>query len=222
MKALLGVIVVAALGIGAWILFSGGTEVPDQAPQTSSSEPETSEETATETAEDAVDEAEEAASEAVEQVEDALDDLKEQAETAAEAVKTEVEEVVTEAEEKVDAVTEAVKQQAEEAVEQGSEKVQSAIAKALGAASGADGAESAEIDPEANLEHDADKTGGVPDLADALSVDGFDGIAIREALAASDLNALAKASVESLITVGEENPEQLQEVLPKIREMLGL
>ena len=226
MKAILGVLVVAALGVGAWVLFSGGAETPEAVPQSSTVEEEKPEETA----EDLAEEVQEEASEAVETVEEKVDDLKEQAEEAVESVKTEVDEAVSNVEEQVDEAAEAIKNQAQEAAEEGASTVKNAVENALGGLSNApetseaatgDNAQT-EADETANLEHDAQRPLDPGLLDQALTVETFDGLAIREALEASDLDALSKKTVESLVTLGEENPDQLQDVISKMREIFGI
>ncbi len=229
MKAILGVLVVAALGVVAWVLFSGVSETPEAVPQSSEATEDAAEEKAEEATE-AVDDAKDEATEAVEKVEDTVDDLKDQAETAVEEVKTEVDEAVSDAEEQVDQAADAIKQQAEDAVEQGSETVKSAVENALGGLTGGGGASddtneestNSEADETANLEHDADKPVEPSVLDQALSVETFDGLAIREALATSELDDLTKTAVESLVTMGEQNPDQLQDVIEKIRGLFGI
>ena len=223
MKAILGVLVVAALGVGAWVLFSGGADAPEAVPQSSVVEEEKPEETA----EDLAEEVEEGATEAVETVEEKVDDLKEQAEEAVETVKTEIDEAVTETESQIDEAAEAIKNQAEEAAEEGANTVKNAVESALGGLTDAPEAENgenalSEADENANLEHDAVKPLDPELLDQALTVEAFDGLAIRDALAGSELDALSKKTVESLVTLGEENPDQLQEVITKMREIFGI
>lgn len=226
MKAILGILVVAALGVGAWLVFSGDSIDPDAVSQ--SSEPDANGDAA-ETVDEAADQVEESAADAAETAEEAANDLKEQAESAVEAARSDVEEVVTETEETVDQAAEAIKQQAEEAVEEGATSVRNAVESALGGLGG--GGEEAdanaqgnavETDDTANLEHDAIRPLEPGVLDQALTVESFDGLAIREALATSDLDDLTKKTVESLITMGEENPDQLQDVVAKVREIFGM
>ena len=225
MKAALALALLAAIGFGAWFMFNQtDTDTTDASlPESEPVAVEEVEETA-ETVDDTSDEP------VTEDVESEVDEVKTQVEDAVDTAKEVAEEKVDDAVEAVDQAAEAIKNESAAAVEETTEKVQSAIEKALGSTAGAadttaDDAgamPSAEAEESANLEHDAPTPVTEADLDAALSVEGFDGIAIRNALEGMDLDALTRTSVEALVVTAEENPDQIQDVVGKIREALGL
>jgi len=107
----------------------------------------------------------------------------------------------------------------------GSNKVQKALENVLGGSTvlGAPSTgETAAEDLASNLEHDAIKSETWDQLEEALTVDGFNGLAISHALLGPRVDEATKKAIKSLVTVGEENPEQIQSVVSEIRKLLGL
>ena len=231
MKPYLGLLGLVVIGLAAWMFYPGSTDLPESEAQSGEVAPQTTEETTTEAEEieetttEAVETAEEAVEELKEEAETVVEDLKEEAEAVADAVETDVKEAAAEAEDKIKEALGGVAGNVEEAVTGGSNDVKKALENALGGSTDQPvlgGGEASEADQSANLEHDAEPQVDPDALSEALSVETFDGLAIREALAGSDLDAITKTSIESLITVGENNPDQLQDVIGKIRELMGL
>jgi len=107
----------------------------------------------------------------------------------------------------------------------GSNKVQKALENILGGSTVLGGPATGELSNEemtANLEHDAIKTETWVHLEEALTVEGFDSLAISQALLGPQVDDVTKEAIKSLVTVGEENPEQIQRVVSEIRKLLGL
>ncbi len=67
-----------------------------------------------------------------------------------------------------------------------------------------------------------DATGGTTDLAEVLTVEGFDYDKAIEAIEASDLGTLQKTALGTALGGARDNPELLQGVLEQVRGALGL
>ena len=112
------------------------------------------------------------------------------------------------------------------AVEGATNEVQNALEEAVG--EGAENGavtESGEISEEAaaaNLEHDAPAGDPMEVLSQALTADGFDPLAIRDAIKNSDMSALDQTALEALVGTAEENPDQIQAVIEQLRGAFGL
>lgn len=206
MKIVLGLIVLVGLAVGAWALFPKG----------------------------------ETGSEAVSLTETEMPDPPEVTQNEVDAADTSdkmVLEISTEgAEGKTGTYNPEVEAQAELSIEildgngvapagSGSNKVQKALENILGGSTvlgGPTPGEMAREDLTANLEHDAIKTETWVDLEEALTVDGFDSLAISQAVIGPRVDDATKAAIMSLLTLGEERPEQIQYVVSEIRKILGL
>ena len=104
-------------------------------------------------------------------------------------------------------------------------KVQNAIENILGGSTVLGGPTTDELSDEerlANLEHDAIQSDVWDHLDEALTVEGFDRLAIGQLLIGPTLDDTTKDAIKSLLSVSEENPEQIQSVVSEIRKLLGL
>ncbi len=249
MKGILGLVVLLAIGIAAYFLMGGGDDAPELTPAVESTEPETTEETVEETVESVTEEASDPVEDAVESVEGALETLQEEAEAAVEGAREELQDTADAVEEQVnDAVnalqegansllegaadtandamegTSNLAEDASDAAEGTASRIQNALESALGEAADTDveGGELTEEEMNANLEHDAPAGESDEILADALTIEGFDPLVIRDAIQNADMSDLSKVALERLVTQAEDNPEQIQSVVGQLREALGL
>ena len=104
-------------------------------------------------------------------------------------------------------------------------KVQNALENILGGSTVLGGPTTGELSDEerlANLEHDAIQSDVWEHLDEALTVEGFDRLAIGQLLIGPTLDDTTKDAIKSLLSVSEENPEQIQSVVSEIRKLLGL
>ncbi len=140
-------------------------------------------------------------------------------------VKTEAEDTPSEEGAQIGVTVDALHGDLGENLSRAPNKVQKALENVLGGAgiqSGSSPSENASEDNVANLEHDAISNEAWASLEQALTVEGFDSLAIGQVLLGAELDAETKDAVRSLLTAGEENTDQLQVIIPQLRKLLGL
>ena len=138
---------------------------------------------------------------AQEAVEEAVEEASEEAAEAVETLEDKANEAVQAAEEKVNEAVEGALENVNEAVEGTADKVENAVADALG------------------QEETPSETMGT--LSEALTVEGFDAAALRQAVADSDLGLVQSQAAEGLIAQAEENPDIIQSVVEQLKDLLG-
>ncbi|MDA8585692.1 hypothetical protein N9L47_05385 [Rhodobacteraceae bacterium] len=229
MKLVLGLIIGVGLGLGALFLFDKA-EPPATAVV---AEPETGEVSAvveTEQADVVVEPTEpigDAVAEPAETVVERVDEVTEDAAAAvgsvAETIENEMKDALSGADDTVDGVFQSLTERGGAIADGGSNAVKNALDNVLGDTSGIGSVvvPSTDIDAVANLELDAINGDARPEMNTALTVEGFDGLVIRQALVTSDVDDETTAKVIELVAVGEDNPDQLQEVVTEIRKLLG-
>lgn len=201
MRALAILAVIALIGAVVWFVL-GDQEAP--APQaTAPAAEETTEpvEEAETAVEDAAEETGSAVEEAVEEAETAVEEATEEATTAVEELQEQATDAIQDAEERVNNAVQGALESVNEAVEDTTTAVEDAVTDAM--------------DQEAPQ---GETTGS---LAEALSVEGFDPVAVRQAIADSDLGAVQARLAEGLVVQAEENPDALQSVIEQLKELLG-
>ena len=246
MKGILGLVVLLGIGVAAYFLMNGSADTPEATPAAETVEPEATEETVTEEVAEPVEEAADAVEGAVdalkEEAEAAVDEVKDELEDAKDALEDKVNDAVDDLKEEANSLLEGATgtgtqvlegaadaandatEGAGDAAESTADRIQGALEDALGSdgeAATTEG-ETTEAESNANLEHDAPAGNTMEILSQALTAEGFDGLAIRDAIQNSDMSDLKKTALEALVTTAEENPDQIQSVVAQLREALGL
>jgi len=192
-KALITIVILAAVGVGGYVWYIGNMAEDEAAPEIAVESPD-------EAVEEVIEEAEEATGEAVEEV------IEEAEEAAGEAV----EEVIEEAEEAAE--------QAEEAAEALEEAVESAIEDAADVAGEAAEAVEETVTDAAEAVEEAVTT----PPADALSPEGFDADAVIAMIEDSSLDDAQKGALKAAVETARNVPEMLGGVLDQVRTALGM
>ena len=63
---------------------------------------------------------------------------------------------------------------------------------------------------------------GLGEVAELLTVEGFDYDKVIEMIDGSELNAMVKTSTKAALTQARDNPEMLEGVLEKLKDAMGL
>ena len=214
MKIFLGVVVLAGLAFGAWTLFLKGEPSSDGASVSDVIAPSTPDDQSTPKSSE---------------IEDGTVSPKTVLDIGTELAENDAAEdapvVEADVKPRVGVTIGILDGQGDALVEDAPNKVQNALENILGGSTVLGGPTTGEMSDEdrlANLEHDAIQSDAWDHLDEALTVEGFDRLAIGQLLIGPTLDDATKEAIRSLLSVSEENPEQIQSVVSEIRKLLGL
>lgn len=202
------VLALIVVGVGGYFLIGQGEETPEPVAETIGSPDETADATAGAEADDAGEVTEAAgdtpaSADAAEETADIADPVTDVAEDASEPA-------TDTAEDAADAGTDAREGAADAETEAAEETAGTALATPE---------ETTENVPEAG-----DETAGTtPEVAfpDYLTLEGFDAERARDALDASEIGTVEKASLQAAISAAEDDPALRGEILERLRNVLG-
>jgi colicin import membrane protein len=204
MRILIIVVILVALGLGAYFLTQG---VPGNMEEAESAA-ETATEEAVSEAEEAAGAAEGAAEEAVAAAEEAVEEATTAVEEAVDSAAETVGQAVESATEAVEGVAEDAGQVAGEAADAASDAAGSAVEAATDAAN-------------AVLDAATGATEATPALSDALTLDGFDFDTAISAIEGSDLSQASKRAATAALEGARDNPDLLPAALEQARRILS-